>query len=46
MSAHLTATELQLLATCMDCSGTRVVPDIFGECVLCQEGAVMPRDPF
>jgi hypothetical protein len=42
----LTDEDLAALATCEDCHGTQVVPDIFGNYVLCETCLVLPRDPF
>lgn len=36
---------LLYLATCQECSGTRVVPAIFGNYVLCDACTVLPREP-
>lgn len=46
MSSHLSMDDLRHLATCCECSGSRILPDIFGEYVLCDACAVLPRDPF
>ena len=36
----------RLLTTCPNCFGCKVVPDIFGDYVLCEECSVLPRDPL
>lgn len=41
----LSAGDLLALATCVECSGTRVVPDVFGDYVLCDACSVLPREP-
>lgn len=45
MSDHLTEEDLDALRTCDECHGTRSVPDIFGDYVLCESCTVLPRDP-
>lgn len=37
--------DLFALATCLECSGTRMVPHIFGDYVLCDACTVLPREP-
>jgi hypothetical protein len=41
----LSDAELSALATCIDCNGSRAVPDIFGDYVLCHACTVLPREP-
>lgn len=37
--------DLRALTTCLECSGSRVVPDIFGDYVLCHACTLLPREP-
>jgi hypothetical protein len=46
VTEHLTDEDLVALTTCDHCQGTRHVPDIFGDYVLCNACTVLPRDPF
>ena len=46
MTDHLSDVDLVMLATCADCDGTRVMPNIFGDYDLCGMCMTLPRDPF
>lgn len=46
MNGHLKNDDLIALSICPDSHGDRVLPDIFGDYVLCEGCTVLPRDPF
>lgn len=45
MTGGLSEADLSALSTCQECSGTRCVPDIFGDYALCEACTVLPREP-
>lgn len=43
---HADPDDQVVFTTCPNCFGSRFVPDIFGEYVLCDKCSVIPRDPL